>query len=320
MKAVLVTKYGPPLEVIKLQETDKPALTEERVLVKIHAASLNRADLAPIRGALFARLLGTGVREPKEKRLGTDFAGTVEAVGRSVTRFKPGDEVFGYAAGAFADYVCAKEKFLVPKPVQATFEAASTLPVAAVSALQGLRQGGLRAGQKVLIQGASGSVGMFAVQISEAYGAEVTAVCSGRNVENARTLGADHVIDYTKEDFTKNSLKYDLILAVNGYHSMPAYRRALTPSGACIVVGGDLSQIMQSLVIGPLISKKGGQKIAFMGIAKMNLEDLVKLGDLLSAGKLTPLIDRRYPLSDAAQAIVYLEEGHAPAKVIFTVG
>jgi NADPH:quinone reductase-like Zn-dependent oxidoreductase len=319
MKAIVCTKYGAPSDVLQLKEVDKPTPTDDQVLVKVQAASVNIVDLAPIRGAFIARLLGTGLLRPKRSILGTDLAGRVEVVGENVKRFQPGDEVFGAASGSYAEYVCAREDLLVLKPANVTFEAAATVPVAAISALQGLRAGQIRSGQKVLVNGASGGVGTFAVQIAKSFGAEVTAVCSPQNVGNARSMGADHVIDYTREDFTKSGGGYDLILAVNGYHPILDYRNALSPKGICVVLGGKLPQIFQTLVLGPLISKSGGKKIGFMGIAKLNQEDLALLKELLEAGKVKPVIDRRYPLSETVEAVRYLEEGHARGKVVITV-
>jgi NADPH:quinone reductase-like Zn-dependent oxidoreductase len=319
MKAVVCTKYGPPLDVLQLKEVEKPTPTDDQVLVKVQAASINISDLAPIRGVFLARLLGTGLLRPKRTRIGADIAGRVEAVGINVKQFQPGDKVFGDASGGFAEYACAREDLLVLKPANVTFEEAATVGVAAISALQGLRAGQIQPGQKVLVNGASGGVGTFAVQIAKSFGTEVTAVCSPKNLDNARSMGADHVIDYTQEDFTRNGQGYDLILAVNGYHPILDYRRALSPKGICVVLGGKLPQIFQALLWGPLISKTGSKKLGFMGIAKLNQKDLVLLKELLEAGKVKPLIDRRYPLSETAEAIRYLEEGHARGKVVITV-
>lgn len=319
MQAIVITKYGPPLEVLQLKQVEKPAPTHNQVLVKVHAASVNKKDLAPVRGALVARLLGTGLLEPKRKLLGDDIAGRVEAVGKNVKQFQPGDEVFGDALGAFAEYACAGEDWLALKPANVTFEDAATVPIAALTALQGLRAGQIQPGQKVLINGASGGVGTFAVQIAKSFGTEVTAVCSTGNLDTARWMGADHVIDYTQEDFTQNGQRYDLIVAANGDCSILGYRRALSPKGICVVLGGSLAQIFQALLVGPFISKIGSKKLGFMGIAKLNQKDLVFLKELLEAGKIKPVIDRRYPLSETAEAIRYLEEGHARGKVVITV-
>ena len=320
MKAIVCTQYGPPLDVLQLKEVDKPTPTDNQVLVKVYAASVNKKDLAPMRGAFMARLLGTGLLKPKRQLLGDDIAGRVEAVGKDVKQFQPGDEVFGDAPGAFAEYACAREDLLALKPTIVTFEEAAAVPVAAITALQGLRAGQIQPGQKVLVNGASGGVGTFAVQIAKSFGTEVTAVCSPQNVDNARSMGADHVIDYTQEDFTKSGQMYDLILAVNGYHPILGYRNALGPQGICVVLGGELPQIFQALVLGPLISKSGGKRIGFMGIAKLNHKDLVLLKELLEAGKVKSVIDRRYQLSEAAEAVRYLEEGQARGKVVIAVG
>jgi NADPH:quinone reductase-like Zn-dependent oxidoreductase len=319
MKAIVCTKYGPPLDVLQLKEVEKPTPTDDQVLVKVHAASVNISDLAPIRGVFLARLLGTGLLRPKRTRMGADIAGRVEAVGKNVKQFQPGDEVFGDASGGFAEYVCVREDLLMLKPDNVTFEEAATVGVAATSALQGLRAGQIQPGQKVLVNGASGAVGTFAVQIAKSFGTEVTAVCSPQNLDNARSMGADYVIDYTQEDFTRNGQSYDLILAVNGYHSILDYRRALSPKGICVVLGGKLPQIFQALLLGPWISKIGSKKIGFMGIAKLNQKDLVLLKELLEAGKVKPVIDRRYPLSETAEAMQYLEEGHARGKIVIEI-
>jgi NADPH:quinone reductase-like Zn-dependent oxidoreductase len=320
MKAVLWTKYGPP-QALQLLEVVKPDPKDDEVLIKVYAASANTLDLQ-IRGGL-ARLW-SGLRKPSEPRLGRDISGRVEAVGNKVTQFHPGDEVFGVCYGAFAEYALANEKNLAIKPANSSFEQAASAPVAAITALQGLRdKGKIRPGQKVLIDGASGGVGTFAVQVAKSFGAEVTAVCSTRNVDQARSLGADHVIDYTQENFTRKGKRYDLILAVNGYHPITDYRRALSPEGIYLMVGVSKSHILQALfqamLIGPLLSKANGRKMGFMGIAKINQKDLGIVRELFDAGKVTPAIDRRYPLSETAEALRYLEEGHARGKVVITV-
>jgi NADPH:quinone reductase-like Zn-dependent oxidoreductase len=264
--------------------------------------------------------MGGGLLKPKDPKVGVDVAGTVEAVGSSVTEFKPGDEVFGVAPGAFAEYVCNGESKFALKPANVSFEAAAAVPVAAFTALQGLRdKGQIQPGQKVLIDGASGGVGTFAVQIAKSYGAEVTAVCSTRNLDMVRSIGADHVIDYKREDFTRNSQHYALILAVNGYHPIQDYRRALSPTGMCVVAGGSLSQIFQAMLLGLLISRLGNKKHVFMGIATTPKRDLLVIKELVATGKVVPVIHKCYPLSETAEAIRYLIEEHARGKVVITV-
>jgi NADPH:quinone reductase-like Zn-dependent oxidoreductase len=292
------------------------------VLVQVHAASVNTLDLA-LRGPFLARLLSGGLRKPKDPRVGVDLAGRVEAVGSQVTQFQVGDEVFGRGPGAFAEYACAREESLVLKPTTLSFEAAAAVPVAALTALQGLRDHGqLQPGQQVMIHGATGGVGTFAVQIAKAFGAEVTAVCSTRNLEMVRSLGAHHVIDYTQADVTKNGQRYDLILAVNGYHSIFAYKRALRPAGRYVMAGASHAHLyqalFQALLLGPMLSRKGGQHLGFF-LAKPTQQDLVVIKELLEAGKVVPVIDRRYPLAETAEALRYLEGGHAPGKVVITV-
>ena len=266
----------------------------------------------------------TGVRGPKHTVLGCDIAGRVEAVGRLVKQFQPGDEVFGvtgFAGGGFAEYACSVEDKLALKPANMSFEEAAAVPIAAITALQGLRdKGRIQLGQKVVVDGASGGVGTFALQIAKSFGAEVTAVCSTRNVDRARSLGADHVIDYTREDFTKAGQRYDLILGANAYHSVFDYRRALSRDGTYVGAGGgnSLLGLLQFLLLGPLLSLTSRKKLRVF-IAKMNSKDLNLLKDLLAAGKVVPVIDRRYALSDAAEAIRYLEEGHAQGKIVMTV-
>lgn len=320
MKAILCTKYGPP-EDLHLMEVDKPAPKDNQVLIKVHAASVNTADLT-FRGGVY-RLFG-GLRRPKDPRVGIDVAGEVEAVGSNVTNFRPGDRVFGGCAGSFAEYAVARETRLVLIPANHSYDEAATLPVAAITALQGLRdKGQIQSGQKVIINGASGSVGTFAVQIAKSYGAEVTAVCSSRNLEQARSMGADHVIDYTLEDFTRNGPHYDLILGVNGYHSIFQYRRALNPKGIYIMAGASGSHvfqaIFQSMVLGKLISRENGQKLTFMGIAVITQADLTVLKELLAAGKIVPVIENRYPLNQAPEALRYLNGGHVRAKLVITM-
>jgi NADPH:quinone reductase-like Zn-dependent oxidoreductase len=319
MKAIVYTQYGPP-DVLQFTEVAKPTPKDDEVLIKIHAASVNPLDWRLMRGKpLFARLMIGGLRKPKITRPGVDVAGQVEAVGRSVTQFKPGDDVFGGCRGAFAEYVCAIEDKLALKPANLSFEEAAAVPVAALSALQGLcDKGRIQRGHKVLVDGASGGVGTFAVQIAKSFGAEVTAVCSTRNVDTARTIGADHAIDYTREDFTQSGQHYDLIMAANAYHSIFDYRRALSQDGIYVMVGGGWAQILQAMLLGPLLSLIGSKKMRFF-MAKINNKDLVLLKGFLEAGKIIPIIDRRYPLSDVAEALRYLEEGHAQGKVVITV-
>jgi NADPH:quinone reductase-like Zn-dependent oxidoreductase len=321
MKAIVQYQYGSP-DVLHLEEVEKPTPKENQILVKVHAASINAVDYRTMRAdPFFIRLMGDGFLKPKDPRIGTDVAGRVEAVGENVKQFRPGDEVFGCAHGSFAEYVLAREESsLALKPANRSFEQAAALPVGALTALQGLRDtGGIRPGQKVLIQGASGAVGMFAAQLAKFYGAEVTAVCSTRNLEMARSIGADHVIDYTREDFTRKPRRYDLIFAVNGYHSLAAYKRALSPQGRYVCAGGTMPQIFQALLLGPLFSEKGGRKLGSMGIAKVKQEDLITLGELLEAGKIVPFIDRCYPLSETAEAMRYVEDTHPQGKVVITV-
>ncbi len=321
MKAIVHTKYGAP-DVLQFKEVEKPLPQDHQLLIKVHAASVNTLDLA-LTGPLLARIITGGLLKPKDQRLGVDLAGRVEAVSSNVTQFQPGDEVFGRGLGAFAEYACAREDAVVLKPTTMTFEAAAAVPVAALAALQGLRDiGQIQPGQKVLIHGASGGVGTFAVQIAKSFGAEVTAVCSTRNVDMVRSMGADQVIDYTQEDFTRNGQRYDLILAVNGYHPIFAYRRALRPTGRYVMVGASKAHLYQALLqvmlLGPVMSRTGRQKMRFF-ITKPTREDLLFVKELLEAGRVVPVIDRRYPLSETAEALRYLEEGHARGKVVITV-
>jgi NADPH:quinone reductase-like Zn-dependent oxidoreductase len=320
MKAIVCTRYGSP-DVLEFKEVEKPAPKDDEILVKIHAASANPLDWHLMRGEPFPARLGGGLRKPKDPRLGADFAGRVEAVGTNVTQFQPGDEVFGAGAGSFAEYASVPENTLALKPTKSSFEEAAAIPVAAITALQGLRDTGqIKPGQKVVVNGASGGVGTIAVQIAKAFGAEVTGVCSTRNLEMVRSLGADHVIDYTQEDFTRNGQYYDLIYDAVGNRSVSDYKRALNPNGICVIAGfQNLPRIFEHMVLGPLLSKTGNKKVGFMGIAKMNQKDLVFVKELLEAGKVVPVIDRRYPLRETAEAIRYLEAGHARGKVVITV-
>ncbi len=323
MKAIVYTQYGSP-DVLHLAEVEKPAIKEDEVLVKVHAASVNAADWHLLTADIFlVRLMAGGVLKPKNTILGADVAGRVEAVGRNVKQFRPGDEVFGdvfgHGGGSFAEYVAAPESVLVLKPANLSFEQAAAVPLAAVTALQGLRdKGQIQPGQKVLIQGAAGGVGTFAVQIAKAFGAEVTAVCSTRNGGQARSLGADQVIDYTQEDFTRSGQQYDLILAVNGYHPLGAYKRALTPGGIYVMAGGSPAQMFQALLLGPWLSMIGNRKMGGVS-AKSNPKDLEIIKELLEAGKVVPVIDRCYPLSETAEAFRYLGAGHARGKVVVTM-
>lgn len=329
MKAIFLTRFGSP-DVLQLEEVEKPIPDEGEVLVEIRAASVNPADLHTVRGPPFLLRLvlplfrsGMGLRRPRDPRLGTDIAGRVESVGNNVTQFKPGDEVFGVCRGGFAEYATARENRLALKASNCSFEEAAALPVAGFTALQALRdKGHIKRGQKVLVNGASGGVGTFAVQIAKSYGTEVTGVCSTRNLDMVRKIGADHVIDYTKEDFTRNGQRYDLICDAVGNHSVPDYKRALNPNGICVIVGfSGLSRLVSNLVRGRL--SRGDKKFVIF-IAKSNQEDMISLRQLIGAGKVVSVIDRRYPLSETAAAIRYLEgEGHSPGhargKVIIIV-
>jgi len=321
MKAIVRDTYG-SADVLKLREVEKPELTDDGVLVRVHAASVNRGDWYTVAGMYVARP-ATGLRRPKSRLIGTDFAGTVEAVGRDVTEFRPGDEVFGGRAGALAEYVCARARSIALKPARLTFEEAAAVPVAALTALQGLRdRGQIQPRQKVLINGASGGVGTFAVQIAKALGAEVTAVCSTRNVDLARSIGADHVVDYTREDFTRSEQRYDLMFDNAGSRSWSECKRVLNPQATVVLVGGQ----MGNRLLGPLghvirmrLAATLSSRKAVFFIAKFNSADMEVLRELLEAEKVTPVIDRRYELSEAADAFRYVGEGHARAKVVITV-
>ncbi len=319
MKAIVYEKYGSP-DVVEVREVNTPKPEGNEVLIKVHAASLNKYDWHFLTADIFlVRLMGGGLLKPRYKGLGADIAGRVEAVGKNVSQFQPGDEVFGMVRGGFAEYATAPENILALKPVNLSFEQAAAVPMAAVTALQGLRDiGQIKPGQKVLINGASGGVGTFAVQIAKFFGADVTAVCSTRNVEQARSIGAEHIIDYTKENFTQNGLQYDLIFAANGYHSLSAYKRALAPRGRYVMAGGTMAQIFQAMLLGSWMSKKGGKTMGGVS-ATRSQKDLTYLKELLEAGTIVPVIDRRYPLREAAEALRYLGEGHARGKVVLTV-
>lgn len=322
MKAIVYTKYGSP-EVLRLEEVQKPTPKDSEVLIKIHATSVTAGDVIVLKGEPFVTRFATGLREPKNSIPGKEMAGRVEAVGRNVTRFQPGDEVFGDLSvagwGALAEYVAVPESAIALKPANLTFEEAAAVSESAVVALQGLRdKGKIQPGQKILINGASGGVGLYALQIAKAFGAEVTAVCSTRNMALVRSLGADHVIDYTKEDFTQNGQQYDLILAANGYHPILDYKRALRPEGIYVASGGTMKQSLQATMIGPFISMTGSKKMGGM-LVKPNQNDLVFIKDFIEANKVKPVIDRRYPLSETADAFHYMAEGRAQGKVVITV-
>lgn len=324
MKAIIRNQYGSP-DVLELAEVEKPVPNDDQILIKVRAASLNAADGHFMRGPHIMRI-ATGLRKPKDNRTGIDVSGTVEAVGKNITRFKPGDEVFGAAKGSLAEYATAVEKALSTKPANTSFEQAASVAVAGLTALQGLRKGNIQSGQKVLVNGASGGVGTFAVQIAKSFGAEVTGVCSTRNLEMIRSIGADYVIDYTAETFTYNSKRYDLILDNVSNHSLSERRGVLTPHGICVIAGGGgsgphydrmmavMGGTLKAVFVSPFISQKFK---AF--IAQTKSEDLDTLRDLIQTGKVTPVIDRTYPLSEAQAAMRYLEEGHARGKVVVTI-
>ena len=324
MKAVVHCEYGGP-EVLKFEDIEKPVPNDNQVLVRVRAASVNPLDLT-IRGPWLIRPI-LGLRKPKDTRLGVDYAGTVEAVGKNVTNFKPGDEVFGGRDGALAEYVCAlADRGVALKPPNITFEQAASVPVAAITALQGLRdKGKIQPGQKVLINGASGGVGTFAVQIAKSFGTEVTGVCSTRNLDMVRSIGADHVIDYTKEDFTKTNQRYDLIFDLVGNHSFSERRRILNPNGICVMagiggagwhdgIGMRLAGELNAYVRSRFVSQK-----FITYIAQFNKKDMTILSDLMQSGKMTPVIDRTYKLNETADALRYLEQGHARGKVVITL-
>lgn len=324
MKAVVYCDYG--VANLKFQDVEKPTPADDQLLVKVRAASVNPLDWHYVEGTPFVmRALAAGLRKPKETQLGVDFAGTVEAVGKNVTKFKRGDEVFGGRTGAFADYVCVRESRAVAlKPASITFEQAASVPIAAITALQALRdKGQIQAGQKVLINGASGGVGTFAVQIAKSFGAEVTGVCSTRNLDLVRSLGADHVIDYTKDDFTKTDQPYDVLIDNVGNRSLSECRRALKPKGILVLVGGGganeqgligpMAKPIKAMLLSPFVSQKVG-----MILAQLNHDDLAFLADLMQSGKVKSVIDRTYKLSDVPEAIKYVEQGHARGKVVIT--
>jgi NADPH:quinone reductase-like Zn-dependent oxidoreductase len=318
MKAAVYGRYGPP-DVIEVRDVEKPVPGDDDVLIAIRAASVNTLDWRLTRGSpRFLRLM-IGWHRPKDTRLGRDVAGRVESVGRNVTRFKPGDEVFGVCAGAFAEYACAREGKLAIKPAGVSFEAAAALPVAASTALQGLRdRGRLRQGDRVAVEGASGGVGTFAVQLARALGAEVTAVCSPRNAESAASMGAAHVVDYTREDFTRSGRRYDLILGANAHHSIFDYRRALSENGRFVLCGGGGIPMTQAVILGPLLSRMGSRKVGAV-MAKIDEKELAFLAQLVAEGKVVPVIERTYPLTGVPDAVRYLEQGHARGKLVITL-
>lgn len=321
MKAIVYYRYGSP-DVLQLAEVEKPTPNENQVLVKIIAASANPLDWHRMRGEPFLARIGEGYRRPKNPKLGADIAGRVEAVGRNVTEFQPGDKVFGaIGAGGFAEYACTREKNLALKPDNISFEAAAATPVVGYTAIQGFRHaGGIWAGQKVLVNGAAGGIGTFAVQYAKSCGAEVTGVCSTRNLDLVRSIGADHVVDYTREDFTMNGQQYDLIYDSIGNRSAFDYQRALKPQGTCVIAGfTSLPLLFGNMILERLVSRAGGKKVTGMGVSNANKEDLLLIKELLETGKVVPVIDRRYPLSETAEALRYLEKGHARGKVIITV-
>lgn len=322
MKAIVYHNYGSP-DVLTCEDVEQPTPGDDEVLIRIRAAAANPMDYHLMSGAYIIRPL-TGLRKPRRIRPGADLAGEIEAVGRKVTAFQPGDEVFGASRGSFADYVCARADRLALKPTNLTFEQAAAVPVAGLTALQGLRdKGRIQPGQKVLINGAAGGVGTFAVQIAKSFGAAVTGVCSTSNVDLVRSIGADQVIDYTRDDFTRSAERYDLIFDCVGNHPLSACRRVMTPGGTYVAVGvrpggrwiGPLPHLLKVLVLSRFVS----QNVVFF-VARVNKEDLVALKQLIEANKVTPVVDRRYPLSEAREAIRYLEEGHARGKVVITFG
>jgi len=320
MKAIVRETYGPP-DVLHLEEVPLPTLRDGDVLVRVRAASANAGDWHLLRGTPLPFRLVAGLRIPKFKIIGTDVAGHVEAVGRNVTQFRPGDEVFGELSrcgfGAYAEFAAAPEKALALKPANLSFEEAATLPTAGCTALQGLRKGRIQRAQRVLLNGASGGVGTFAVQIAKSFGTEVTAVCSTRNVDMVRSIGADHAIDYTKDDFATQGQRYDLILATNGDRSIWDYRRALTADGCYAMTGGSNRQLTEALLFGPLLSI-GRQQFGNV-LVKPNQGDLLVLKELCESGKVRPVIDRRFPLSEVSSAVRYVEDGHARGKVVVTM-
>jgi NADPH:quinone reductase-like Zn-dependent oxidoreductase len=319
MKAIVRERYGSP-DVLQLSEVELPTPADNEVRIKLRAASVNPLDLYLMKGAPWNKI--PGLRKPKHKIIGCDVAGQVESIGKHVKQFQIGDEVFGvtgFEGKGLAEYVCTPEERTWRKPENLTFEDAAAVPVAAITALQGLRdKGHVQLGQKVLVEGASGGVGTFAVQIARALGAEVTAVCSTRNVLIARSLGADRVIDYTEVDFARGPERYDVIFAANAHHSIFEYRRMLAPDGIYVCAGGDVMRVLKAFLLGPLLSLIGRKKTCFF-LAKVTQKDLAFLKELLEARKIVPMIDKCYPLSDAAEALRYLAQGHAQGKIVLTI-
>jgi NADPH:quinone reductase-like Zn-dependent oxidoreductase len=323
MKAIIHTRFGPP-DVLELRDIEKPVPAAGEVLVRVRAASVNRADWYGVTGTPWVGRVSMGLFKPRSSRFGVDFAGVVEGGGDAVTHFEPGDEVFGGRTGAFAEYVCVREeRAVVPKPANVTFEQAAAVPVAALTALQGLRdKGGIQSGHNVLINGASGGVGAIAIQVAKSFGAEVTAVCSTRNVEQASSLGADHVVDYTQEDFARTDRRYDLMLDVAGNRSWSECKRVLEPGARVVIVGAPKG----TRLLGPLSHVSGvrlaavrsSQKVAFF-IARFNKRDMEYIRGLLESGQLTPLVEKRYELHETADALRYMGEGHVRSKLVITI-
>lgn len=322
MKAIVYKRYGPP-DVLEVKEIEKPIPKDNQVLVKVHASSVNFGNLVLLKGEPFLARFAFGLFKPRYSIPGGDIAGTVEAVGKEVTQFQPGDEVFGDLSGCgwggFAEYAAVPEKALALKPANLSFAEAAAVPMAGVTALQSLRDiGRIQPGRKVLINGASGGVGTFAVQIAKSFGAEVTGVCSTRNVDILQSLGADHIIDYSKEKFTANNQRYDLILGVNGHQPLSDYKHSLRPNGIFVHVGGSESQMFQAMTVGAWISKTSSKKMGTF-LQRANQNDLVLMRELLEAGKVKPIIDKQYALSEVAEAFRYFEQGHARGKVVITI-
>jgi NADPH:quinone reductase-like Zn-dependent oxidoreductase len=323
MKAIVQSKYGSPTEVLELKEVDKPAVNEDEVLVAVQAAGVHIGDWLVTSGLPYLiRLMGFGLLKPKNSATGTELAGRVEAIGKKVTQFQPGDEVFGWCTGAFAEYASVSEEALALKPANVSFEQASAALISAFTALQALRdKGGIRSGQRVLIIGASGGVGTFAVQMAKSYGAEVTGVCSTRNVDLVRSIGADHVIDYTQESITQSGQRYDLIVDTAGNRSLSEIRRTLTPKGTYVIVGGSGGRWLMGSgrsARAALLSRFVSQQLRAF-VASSNKEDLAVLKEMIESGKLTPIIDRTFPLNETSEAIDYVGERHTQGKTVITV-